>query len=51
VAGGFDLLTGADRAEELGTEDLQILADAAWWSGRLDECISARERAFSGYVE
>ena len=26
---------------------LDLLADAAWWLGRLDECIEARERAYS----
>ena len=47
----FDLLNRADQTHGLGPEDLQILAEAAWWSGRLDECISARERAFSGYMD
>jgi class 3 adenylate cyclase len=46
----FDLLTQADQTQELGSDDLTSLAEAAWWSGRLDDCISARERAFSGHL-
>jgi len=30
---------------------LDLLADAAWWLGRLDECIEVRERAYAGYDE
>ncbi|MGH2751083.1 MAG: adenylate/guanylate cyclase domain-containing protein [Actinomycetota bacterium] len=48
---GFDLLSEADKTGDLGPEDLQLLAEAAWWSGRLEDCISARQRAFSGYME
>lgn len=48
---GFDFLSEADKTGDLGPEDLQLLAEAAWWSGRLEECISARQRAFSGYME
>src|SRR2546421_13056164 len=32
-------------------ERLDLMADAAWWLGRLDECIDARERAFRVYDE
>ena len=28
---------------------LELLADASWWLGRLDDCIDARERAYSLY--
>ena len=28
---------------------LDALAEAAWWTGRLDECISAREQAYGHY--
>ena len=28
-----------------------LLADAAWWLGRLDECIAAREQAYRRYDE
>lgn len=33
----------------LEAERLDLLADAAWWLGRLDECIDARERAYHLY--
>ena len=48
---GFGLLSEADKNDALGPEDLAILAEAAWWSGRLDDCISARERAFAAYLQ
>lgn len=47
-----------DALAELGSDDpateaerLVLLADAAWWLGRLDECIDARERAYLLYDE
>jgi class 3 adenylate cyclase len=43
----FDLLKEADEAAGLDVDDLAQLAEAAWWTGRLDECIAARERAFA----
>jgi class 3 adenylate cyclase len=48
---GFDLLSEADKTGDLGPDDLQLLGEAAWWSGRLEDCIAARQRAFSGYLE
>ena len=48
---GFDLLSEADRLDPLGPEDLEGLAQAAWWTGKLDRCIEARERAYSLYLE
>ncbi len=47
---GYDLLMEADASHELDPEDLERLAAAAWWSGRLESCISARERAFAAYM-
>lgn len=38
-----DSLAEADR--------LDLLADAAWWLGRLDDCVDARERAYVIYDE
>ena len=48
---GFDLLTRADDQESLDAEDLERLAEAAWWTGRLDAAIAARERAYTLYVD
>jgi ATP/maltotriose-dependent transcriptional regulator MalT len=52
VAGAADL----ERAEGRSTDHdvllgdwLDALAEAAWWLGRLDECIAARERAHACY--
>lgn len=48
---GFDLLRDADRTEALSPEDLERLAEAAWWTGRLAACIEARERAYKVYSD
>jgi class 3 adenylate cyclase len=48
---GYELLDTADAVAPLSPEDLEGLAAAAWWTGRLEACISARERAFVGYLD
>lgn len=47
----FDLLSAADSQEALEAADLASLAEAAWWTGRLEACISARERAYARFLE
>ncbi|HXV56970.1 MAG TPA: adenylate/guanylate cyclase domain-containing protein [Gaiellaceae bacterium] len=47
----YELLTSADEAGRLSPEDVESLADAAWWTGRLDEAIELRERAYAGYLD
>ena len=47
---GYELLENADAAAPLSPEDLEGLAAAAWWTGRLEACIAARERAFVVYA-
>ncbi|MBI2155027.1 MAG: hypothetical protein HYU24_15200 [Candidatus Rokubacteria bacterium] len=47
----FEQLRAADAAGPLSPEDLEPLAEAAQWIGRLDDCIAARERAHAGYLE
>jgi class 3 adenylate cyclase len=47
----YDLLSRASAEEALGAEDLELLAESAWWTGRLEEAIDFRERAYAAYVE
>jgi class 3 adenylate cyclase len=47
----LEQLGAADAAAPLGAEDLELLAEAAWWSGRLASCIDARERAYRLHVD
>src|SRR3989449_5019051 len=47
----FETLSGADAARSLAVEDLERLAESAWWIGRIDNCIAARERAYTAYME
>jgi class 3 adenylate cyclase len=47
----FDMLGAADAAGELSAEELVLLADAAWWVGRMPESIEARERAFAALLK
>jgi class 3 adenylate cyclase len=44
----YDAYAAADE-RELSPEDLERFADAAWWTGRLDEAISLRERSYAGF--
>lgn len=36
---------------QLGPGDLEAMADAAWWTSRLDQAIAIRQRAYAGYAE
>ena len=47
----YELLRSADQDGNLAAEDLENLAEAAWWTGRLDEAIALRERAYAAYVQ
>jgi len=47
----FDLLTQADREGTLGPEDLEALAQAAWFTAQADLAIEAKERAFKAYLD
>ena len=46
----YEALTGAEAEIELDAEDLQRMAEAAWWTGRSDEGVSIREKAYGAYV-
>jgi class 3 adenylate cyclase/tetratricopeptide (TPR) repeat protein len=41
----------ADALGGLAPADLESLAEAAWWSGRMEECVAAQERAYALYLE
>ena len=45
----YDALSSAGAATAADPEALQDLAEAAWWLGKLDECIAARELAYEAY--
>jgi len=47
----YRLLGSFDDGETLTAEDLQSLGEAAWWTGRLDEAMEARERSYAASVE
>src|SRR6185503_19932645 len=46
-----EALTAADGADALTPEDLELLGNAYWWSGRPDEATEAFERAFAAYSD
>jgi class 3 adenylate cyclase len=47
----YDLLQSANSDAPLAAEDLEFLAEAAWWTGKLEEAIDLRERAYAAHVE
>jgi tetratricopeptide (TPR) repeat protein len=47
----FDIFCKADAARPLSAEDVERLAEAAWWTGRIDDCIAAHERAYAAYMD
>jgi class 3 adenylate cyclase len=47
----LDLFREADASGTLEPMDLERLGEAAFWSGNLEECIAARERAYAALVE
>jgi class 3 adenylate cyclase len=46
-----DLLRQAEATAPLSPEDLALLAEAEYWSGRPDESVDAMERAYAGFVD
>lgn len=47
----YEFLRRTDKDGELTGDDLQNLAEAAWWTGYLEEAIALRERAYAVFVE
>jgi DNA-binding NarL/FixJ family response regulator len=45
----YEELRGGELSE-LSPEELEALADAAWWTSRINESISARRKAYSGFA-
>jgi class 3 adenylate cyclase len=47
----FDLLSVADTKEGLKPNELELLAEAAWWTGQLPIAIEVRERAYAAALK
>jgi class 3 adenylate cyclase len=47
----LDLFKQADDQERLAPEDMESMAEAAWWGARPDEGIESFQRAYSAYLE
>ena len=47
----YELATRAVDDESLDVAALEVLAEAAWWTSRIDECIEVRERCYRLYDE
>jgi len=47
----YELLRGADTDDRLTAADLEQLAEAAWWTGHLEEAMTVRERAYTANAE
>lgn len=43
----YEVMTEADRAGDLAPDDLEVLAQAAWWVGQQDAASEAWERAYT----
>jgi tetratricopeptide (TPR) repeat protein len=47
----FDQFAAADAAAPLGPDDLDQMAECAWWIGKMRHCIALRERAHTAYLK
>jgi len=47
----FETLSNAQAMRALPAEDVERLAESAWWIGRVDDCIAAHERAYAAYMD
>ncbi|MBI4261557.1 MAG: hypothetical protein HY658_13435 [Actinobacteria bacterium] len=47
----YDALTEADRSGSLPADGLELLARAAWWTGRPDQTIELLERAYRAHLD
>jgi hypothetical protein len=46
----YEVMTEADRVGDLAPDDLEVLAQAAWWVGQQDTASEAWERAYTLYA-
>ena len=49
-ADAYDAFGIVDADHEIQGEDLEKLAEAAWWTAHPAECIDALERAYASYA-
>ncbi len=47
----FETFSNAQAMRALPAEDMERLAESAWWIGRVDDCIAAHERAYAAYMD
>ncbi len=47
----YDVLRQVDAEQPLPPDDLSMLADAAWWLGRISEVLSLTERVHNAYLD
>jgi hypothetical protein len=47
----LETFTNLDHEGALSPQDLELLADAAWWGGMPDDAVNALERAYQGYLD
>lgn len=47
----FDLFASADAVEPLEPEQLDEMAECAWWIGKMHHCMALRERAYREYLK
>ena len=45
----FQLFAAADAVEPLGPDELDQMAECAWWIGKMRHCMALRERAYESH--
>jgi tetratricopeptide (TPR) repeat protein len=45
----FQLFAAADAVAPLGPDELDLMAECAWWIGKMRHCMALRERAYEAY--
>ena len=47
----FELFAAADAVAPLEPDDLDLMAECAWWISKMRHCIALRQRAHTGYLK